>query len=219
MPQPPRNAARTRPTAKTSDKHPSRVPPPLTGEGSGVGFYHTESTESTEIFQHRKTLKTRTYGNEHPMMRKTRKTSPRFPSLLRGGVRGGVFSVGWGVSHGKHGKWGLAQSLEETTDHRRGRKPPVGLRQQKKPRRGDRVLNMLFANQLDVLSPLRGFCFVDVPEPGVSAPVCGLSHLRCLFTGQQYYFNVSSTKTKRHIIYGNSWGILRLLASGAGGTW
>ena len=74
---------------------------------------------------------------------------------------------------------GLAQSLEETTDHRRGRKPPIGLRQQKKPRRGDRVLNMLFANQLDVLSPLRGFCFVDVPEPGVSTPVCVLSHLRC----------------------------------------
>ena len=72
---------------------------------------------------------------------------------------------------------GLAQSLEETTDHRRGRKPPVGLRQQKKPRRGDRVLNMLFANQLDVLSPLRGFCFVDVPEPGVGTPVCVLSHL------------------------------------------
>ena len=58
----------------------------------------------------------------------------------------------------------------------------------KKPRRGDRVLNMLFANQLDVLSPLRGFCFVDVPEPGVSTPVCVLSHLRCLFTGEQYYF-------------------------------
>ena len=76
---------------------------------------------------------------------------------------------------------GLAQSLEETTDHRRGRKPPVGLRQQKKPRRGDRVLNMLFANQLDVLSPLRGFCFVDAPVPGACAPVCVLSHLRCFF--------------------------------------
>ena len=35
----------------------------------------------------------------------------------------------------KSSSWGLAQSLEETKDHRRGCKPPVGLRQQKKPRR------------------------------------------------------------------------------------
>ena len=42
--------------------------------------------------------------------------------------------------------------------------------QQKKPRRGDRVLNVLFTNQLDVLSPLRGFRFVDVPVPGVTPP-------------------------------------------------
>jgi len=73
---------------------------------------------------------------------------------------------------------GLAQSLEETTEHRRGCQPPVEVRQQKKPRRGDRVFNMLFTKQLDVLSPLWGFRFVDVPVPGVSTPVCGLSRLR-----------------------------------------
>ena len=49
---------------------------------------------------------------------------------------------------------GLAQSLEETTEHRRGRKPPVVVRQRKKPRQGDRILNMLSANLLDFLSPL-----------------------------------------------------------------
>ena len=40
----------------------------------------------------------------------------------------------------KSSSWGLTISLEETKDHRRGRKPPVVVRQQKKPRRGDRVL-------------------------------------------------------------------------------
>ena len=49
---------------------------------------------------------------------------------------------------------GLAQSLEETTEHRRGRKPPVVVRQRKKPRQGDRVLNVLSTNLLDFLSPL-----------------------------------------------------------------
>ena len=37
---------------------------------------------------------------------------------------------------------------------------------------------MLFTKQLDVLSPLWGFRFVDVPVPGVSTPVCILSRLR-----------------------------------------
>ena len=45
---------------------------------------------------------------------------------------------------------------------------------------------MLFTKQLDVLPPLWGFRFVDVPVPGVlpfgqaqadSTPVCGLSRL------------------------------------------
>ena len=41
-----------------------------------------------------------------------------------------------------------------TRDHRRGRKPPVIVRQQKKPRGGDRELSMLLLNTLHVLSPL-----------------------------------------------------------------
>ncbi len=51
---------------------------------------------------------------------------------------------------------GLTKSLEETTEHRRGRKPPVVVQLRKKPRRGDRILNILFTNLLDVLSPFQG---------------------------------------------------------------
>ena len=74
---------------------------------------------------------------------------------------------------------GLAQSLEETTEHRRGccppapersEEPPVVVRQQKKPRRGDRVLNMLSTNQLDVLSPLWGFRLLMFLYRGFAPP-------------------------------------------------
>ena len=51
---------------------------------------------------------------------------------------------------------GLTKSLEETTEHRRGRKPPVVVQLRKKSRRGDRILNILFTNLLDVLSPFQG---------------------------------------------------------------
>ena len=37
---------------------------------------------------------------------------------------------------------GLTKSLEETTEHRRGCKPPVVVQLRKKPRRGDRILNI-----------------------------------------------------------------------------
>ena len=60
-----------------------------------------------------------------------------------------------------------------------GVKPPVVVRQQKKPRRGDRDRCKLILNKLDILSPLLGFCFVDAPVPGVYTPVCALSHLWC----------------------------------------
>ena len=52
---------------------------------------------------------------------------------------------------------------------------------------GRQSFNMLFTKQLDVLPPLWGFRFVDVPVPGVlpfgqaqadNTPVCGLSRLR-----------------------------------------
>ena len=59
-----------------------------------------------------------------------------------------------------------------------GVNPPVVVRQQKKPRRGDRDRCKLKLNKLDILSPLLGFCFVDAPLPGACAPVCGLSGLR-----------------------------------------
>jgi len=56
---------------------------------------------------------------------------------------------------------------------------------------------MLFTKQLDVLSPLWGFRFVDVPVPGVlrfaqaqaeSTPVCGLSRLRRFPPDRNNYF-------------------------------
>ena len=72
-----------------------------------------------------------------------------------------------------------------TRDHRRGRKPPVIVRQQKKPRGGDRDLSMLLLNTLHVLSPILGLLLFCDPIPGVFTPGCVLSYLRCLFSGQQ----------------------------------
>ena len=51
-----------------------------------------------------------------------------------------------------------------------GANPPVMLQRQEKPRRGDRDLSKLLSNKLDILSPFRGFCFVDVPVLGGSPP-------------------------------------------------
>ena len=69
------------------------------------------------------------------------------------------------------------------------------LQRQRKPRGGDRNRCRLKLNKLDILSPLRGFCFADAPVPGVLpfgqaqaeyTPVCVLSHLRCFSPEQQY---------------------------------
>ena len=43
-------------------------------------------------------------------------------------------------------KLGLSRSLEETTEHRRGRKPPLMMRWRKKPRKGDRDIKHLVLN-------------------------------------------------------------------------
>ena len=84
--------------------------------------------------------------------------------------------------------WRLAKSLEETTDHRRGwtppapdrrEEPPVILQQQRKPRRGDRDISKLLLNKLYILSPLRGLLLLGYHAPGVTTPVCVLSHLWC----------------------------------------
>ena len=74
------------------------------------------------------------------------------------------------------------------------------------PERATEHVTCLMTTCLGLCRPF-GASLIVALLPGACAPVCGLLHLRCLFTGQQYYFNVSSTKTKRHIIYGNSWGI------------
>ena len=75
--------------------------------------------------------------------------------------------------------WRLAKSLEETTDNRRGCEPPVILRRQRKPRRGDRDISKLLLNKLHILSPFQGLLLSGYPVPGVHTPVCSLSHLRC----------------------------------------
>ncbi len=90
------------------------------------------------------------------------------------------------VSQTKSSSSGLIKSLEETKDHRRGRKPPVTMPQERKPRGGDRVLNLLFPNLLESLSPRRGFFSLRCSFPGACAPVCGLSRLQRLHSGQQY---------------------------------
>ena len=61
----------------------------------------------------------------------------------------------------------LLKSLVETTDYRRGRKPPVSVQRHGKSRRDDRDWCWLFLNKLDILSPLQGLLLFYGAVPGV----------------------------------------------------
>ena len=52
---------------------------------------------------------------------------------------------------------GLTRSLEETAEHRRGRKPPVLMRCETKPWKGDRDIKWLIMSRIVFLSPFQGF--------------------------------------------------------------
>ena len=78
-----------------------------------------------------------------------------------------------------------APKVRKNTDG--GVNPRDKAKEQSEAPRGDRICSLLENFLLSSLSPLSGLNFVDSPVPGACAPVCGLSHLRCLFTGHSSY--------------------------------
>ncbi len=133
------------------------------------------------------------------------KAYPRLPSPRRGGAGGwglsiySIYSVdikNYCCAVNKHRRCDRTQTGVTPPAPERSEEPPVVVRNQKKPRRGDRVLNMLTINQLGVLSPLSGLSFVDAPVPGVNTPVCVLSHLRC-FSPDTNIKNLRSLRSQR----------------------
>ena len=162
------NASNTVPTPNPSpsrggEPRPSFLSPPLEGEGLGVGSRSEKPMEKASVRGRSSGFVIRSHRIEGFAI------PPFFHSITNVYTR----------------IWRLAISIEETKGLRRGRKPPVGLRQQKKPRGSDRDRCKLLSNKLHVLSPFRGLLLSCGPAPGTYTPVCALSHLWCLFSGQQ----------------------------------
>ena len=81
---------------------------------------------------------------------------------------------------------GLTRSLEETAEHRRRRKPPVLMRCETKPWKGDRDIKWLIMSRIVFSIALSGL-FRCVTQPrGLAPPSVVYRTIGALFSGHQY---------------------------------
>ncbi len=88
--------------------------------------------------------------------------------------------------------WGLTLKSRGTKEHRRGMKAPGNSATTEKAPRGRQRTEQVVIEHVRYSVAPSGLSIVDAFVPGVFTPVCDLSHLRCLFSKQQYTYTFST---------------------------
>ena len=88
--------------------------------------------------------------------------------------------------------WGLTLKSRGTKEHRRGMQAPGNGATTEKSPRGRQRTEQVVIEHVRYSVALSGLSIVDTFVPGVFTPVCNLSHLRCLFSKQQYTYTFST---------------------------